>query len=355
MLDTLEIQIHKTPKSRLQEIDFDNLIFGRTFSDHMFTADYQDHNWQNLLIQPYSSLSLSPALMALHYGQSIFEGMKAYRTVENEIVLFRPHENWKRMNVSAERMCMAQLPEEVFIGGLQNLVALDKDWVPNRPNYSLYLRPFMFASDEYIGVKPSDTYKFVIFTCPVGAYYSGAIKVKVEQHYVRAAAGGTGFAKAAGNYAASLYPAKLAQDEGYQQIIWTDAKEHRYVEESGTMNLIFVINGKVVTPPTDDKILHGITRKSVLELAQDWGMTVEERYISMEEILDALQSNQLQEAFGVGTAAVVTPIETIGYLQKDYQLPTFNEDCFGFKAKKYLTDLCKGLVEDKFDWIFKVA
>ena len=316
MLDTLEIKTQKTPKSRLQEIDFDNLIFGRIFSDHMFTAEYQDNTWKELLIQPYENLSLSPAVMALHYGQSIFEGMKAYRTIENDIVLFRPHENWKRMNVSAERMCMAELPEEVFIGGLQNLLTLDKDWVPNLPN-TLYVRPFMFASDEYIGVKPSDNYKFIIFTCPVGVYYTGAVKVKIEQHYVRAAAGGVGFAKTAGNYAASLYAARKAQQEGYHQLIWTDSKEHKYVEESGTMNLIFVIDGKVVTAPTDDTILHGITRKSVLELAKDWGYVVEERPISVDEIIEASHNNTLQEAFGVGTAAVVTPIETIAYQEND--------------------------------------
>ncbi len=354
MIDTQDIRIQTVAQSKIQDVDFENLPFGRIFSDHMFTADYQQGQWQDLQITPYATIALTPALMALHYGQSIFEGMKAYRTTEGKVVLFRPEENFKRMALSAQRMCMAEPTEEVFMGGLTRLLALDQEWVPRVEGATLYVRPFMFASDEFIGMQASETYKFVIFTCPVSAYYSGSVKVKIETHYVRAAAGGVGFAKTAGNYAASLYPARLAQEQGYHQLVWTDAKEHKYIEESGTMNVMFVIDGKVITPPASDTILPGITRKSMLTLAQDWGYIVEERPVSVDEVIAALKKGTLQEAFGVGTAATVTPIETIGHEETDYQLPPMQADGFGLRAKKYLVDLCRGEAEDQFGWLYYI-
>lgn len=355
MIDTLDITLKQVAQSRLSSTDFDNLNFGRVFSDHMFMAHYKDGAWQNAQIVPYGALELSPALMALHYGQSIFEGMKAYRTDEGKVVMFRPTENWKRLNESAIRMCMATMPEELFMGALNRLIELDQGWVPSQDGYTLYIRPFLFAADEFIGMQASQSYTFVIFTCPVGAYYDGSVRVKIETKYVRAVEGGTGAAKTSGNYAASLYPARLAQEQGYNQLIWTDAKEHKYIEESGTMNLMFLINDTLVTPPVSDTILPGITRKSIVQLAHDWNIPVEERPVTVDEIMEAIQKGTLQEAFGVGTAATVTPIATIAHEDTDYDLPTMQESGFGLRAKKHLIDLQRGRVEDTHNWIHTVA
>lgn len=354
MIDTLNITTEKVKHSRLPEVDFDNLVFGRIFSDHMFVADYRNGEWQNLEIRPYAPLNLSPALMALHYGQSIFEGMKAYRRENGEVVLFRPTENAARLNRSAKRMCMPEIPEEIFMGGLLKLLELDREWVPTQEGYSLYIRPFMFATDEFVGLKESMNYKFIIFTCPVGAYYSAPVSVKIETNFVRAAKGGTGFAKAAGNYAASLYPAKLAQADGYQQLIWTDAREHRYIEEAGTMNLMFRIGDTLLTAPTGDTILPGITRKSIMQLAQDWNIPLEERPVEVAEIVAAAQSGQLTEAFGMGTAATVSPIKLIAYEGEDYPIPPLSEERFGAKVKRYLIDLQQGKAADTHGWIHVV-
>lgn len=355
MPETLDILVQPVAQSRIEEVDFKNLVFGRTFSDHMFIAEYAQGQWQDLRIVPYGKIGLDPALMALHYGQSIFEGMKAYRTEEGKAVLFRPEKNWARMNKSARRMCMPEVPEEVFMGGIKQLIQLDQAWVPSDEGSSLYIRPFMFASDEYIGMRPSEKYLFVVFTCPVAAYYANPVRVKIESHYVRAAEGGIGAAKTAGNYAASMYPAQLAQKAGYDQLVWTDAKTHEFVEESGTMNLGFVINGKFITPPTGDTILDGITRMSVLQLAKDFGLEVEERQVSVKEVIQAHQNGQLTEAFGIGTAATISPIKCIGYKEQDYDLAPLTEQSFGMKAKKYLTDLCKGRVEDQHNWITTIV
>jgi branched-chain amino acid aminotransferase len=354
MPETLDILVQPIAQSRIEEVDFQNLVFGRTFSDHMFVAEYENGQWQDLRIVPYGKIGLDPALMALHYGQSIFEGMKAFRTEEGKAVLFRPEKNWARMNKSAHRMCMPELPEEVFMGGIKQLVQMDQAWIPSREGSSLYIRPFMFASDEYIGMQPSEKYMFVIFTCPVAAYYANPVSVKIETHYVRAAEGGIGSAKTAGNYAASMYPAQLAQKAGYDQLVWTDAKTNEFVEESGTMNLGFVINGKFVTPPTGDTILDGITRMSVLQLAQDFGLEVEERQVSVKEIMQAHQNGELTEAFGIGTAATISPIKCIGYEGKDYEIQPLTEQSFGTKVKKYLTDLCKGRVKDNHSWLTEI-
>ncbi|WP_439555254.1 branched-chain amino acid aminotransferase, partial [Dyadobacter sp.] len=305
--DTLQIEVQQTTNSRLQEVDFNNLVFGRNISDHMFIADYRDGQWQDLRIVPYGDLSLSPATAALHYGQAIFEGMKAYKSEEGEVLLFRAIDNWKRLNKSAERLCMPSIPEEVFMNGLLELLRLDSGWVPSQPGCSLYIRPYMFATDPYIGVKPSDSYTFIIFTSPVGTYYAKPPRVKVETQYIRAAEGGVGGTKCAGNYAGSLYPAKLAQEQGYDQLIWTDAREHAYIEESGTMNIMFLIDGTLVTPYVSETTLDGITRKSIVAIAQHWGIPVEERRVSVKEIIDAAKNGTLEAAFGAGTAVVISP------------------------------------------------
>lgn len=347
---TFDIKITRNENSNLADFDFDNILFGRQFSDHMFIVDYADGEWKDARVVPYGDLSMSPATSAIHYGQSIFEGMKAFKK-DGEVFLFRPTDNAKRLNKSAERMCMPTLPEELFMEGLRTLIDVDRGWVPETEGASLYIRPFMFATDAYIGVKPSDTYRFLIFTCPVGKYYSGDVKVKVETHYSRSMVGGTGFAKAAGNYAAALYPAKLAQEEGYHQLIWTDATEHKYIEESGTMNIVFQIGDTIVTPPASETILAGITKHSVITLAKDWGIKVEERQVSVDELVAAANAGELKEAFGAGTAATIANISTIHYDGVDYDLPPVAEREFSAKVLAELDSIKRGRTDDKFGWV----
>ncbi|WP_201983098.1 branched-chain amino acid aminotransferase [Hymenobacter rubidus] len=354
MIDILPIQIQPTAASRLAEVDFDHLEFGKAFSDHMFSVDYRDGEWQNAQIVPYGDMAVSPANSALHYGQAIFEGMKAYRQADGGVALFRPLDNWARLNSSAERMCMPTISEELFMQGLTELIRLDEKWVPSAPGYSLYIRPFMFATDGFIGVRPSDSYRFMIFTCPVGLYFNKPLRVRFEQKYVRSAEGGAGYAKNAGNYGAAMYPTKLAQNEGYNQLIWTDASEHQYVEESGTMNAIFVIDGRVVTPALSTSILDGVTRRSVLALARDMGLTVEERRVSSREVMEAQAAGKLNEAFGVGTAATIAPIATIGYQGRDYDLPATDASAFSRRVAAALDAIRTGEGADIHDWMVRV-
>ncbi|MDX2362783.1 MAG: branched-chain amino acid aminotransferase [Crocinitomicaceae bacterium] len=353
--DPITIKIDKTENSRISDVDWDNLPFGKVFSDHMLEMDYSDGEWKEPVIKEFQPLSLHPATSAIHYGQSIFEGMKAYKTDDGEVLLFRPDMNAKRFAESCERMCMPTIPEDVFLELVKKVVELDSEWIPNKAGYSLYIRPFMFATDDFIGIKPSDTYKFVIFTCPVGVYYSDPVNVKIEEHYTRASAGGVGRAKTAGNYGASLYPAKKGQEEGFHQLVWTDGVEHKYIEESGTMNIVFVIDGKIVTPSEDsDTILRGITKRSVVEIAKHWGIEVEERKITVAEIIDAAKSGRLQDAFGAGTAATIAPIAKIGFRGEIYELPSLENREISTKIKNYLADLKVGKVADEFNWCIKV-
>ncbi len=354
MIAKADIKIEKIKESRVSEYDVNNVPFGKCFSDHMFIAEYADGQWQKSYIQPYQDMPMSYAMSALHYGQAIFEGMKAYKNDANEVSIFRPLDNFARMNKSAIRMAMPEVPEEIFMGGLSELLKLDSAWVPTSDAGSLYIRPFLIATDEAIGVKASDTYKFVIITCPAGKYYSEPIKVLVEKTFIRAVEGGVGYVKAAGNYGRSLYPTKLAQQKGYQQVIWTDAKTHSYVEESGTMNLVFLIDNTVVTPATSDTILDGVTRKSVLALARDWGMVVEERKVSIAEIIDAHQKGLLKEVFGVGTAATIAQIIGIGFEDNHYELPAVETRTFSTKIDETLRGIRKGKVQDKFNWMYKI-
>jgi branched-chain amino acid aminotransferase len=298
---------------------------------------------------------MHPAMSAIHYGQSIFEGLKAYRTVNNEVNIFRPDMNAKRFAESAKRMCMPEVPEELFLEGIRKLVEMDSNWVTNRPGYSLYIRPYLFATDELVGIKPSDTYKFMIITSPVGMYYSEPVRVKIEEHYTRAAIGGVGRAKAAGNYGASLYPAKQCQMQGFHQLVWTDAKEHKYIEESGTMNIVFQIGGKLITPSEDaDTILRGITKRSVLEVAKKWGVEVEERKVLVEEIVTAAKNGTLEDAFGAGTAATIAQIAIIGYKDERLELPPLEGRTLSNKIKAYMDDMKAGRIDDEFGWNFKV-
>ncbi len=351
MLETLEISVKKVEKSKISAVDFNNIPFGRIYSDHMFIADYKDGEWTDLRIEPYENLSLAPASSVIHYGQSIFEGLKAYKTKAGQTAIFRPDANAARLNKSAERMCIPQVPEELFMQALRELLKIDSAWIPDKAGNSLYIRPFVFAMDDYIGIKPSDSYRFMIITCPVSSYYTEPVKVKIETKYTRAAAGGTGFAKAAGNYAGALYPAKLAQQQGYHQLIWTDGKDHEFIEESGTMNIMFVINDTLITPEAGSTILKGITRDSVLTMARDWGMKVEERKVSVTEVIDAAKNGTLQEAFGAGTAATIAHIKLIGHEGTDYTLPTIEERKFSNKVLKAMDSIKSGESEDKFGWL----
>ena len=353
-IDIIQSSIQLTKNSRLPQVNWENLPFGRLFSDHMFCMDFNDGSWSDPKIIPYGDIKLSPANSALHYGQSCFEGMKAHRNIKGDVVLFRPYENAKRFNSSNTRMCIPEINENIFVNSILELIAIDKKWVPENLEHSLYIRPFIFATDPYIGIKPSDSYRFMIFTCPVGSYYTDPVPVKVETHYSRAVQGGTGFAKAAGNYAAALYPAMLAAKEGYRQLIWTDANEHKYIEEAGTMNVMFVINDILITPFTGDTILNGITRKSVVEIAKDWGVEVQERKIEVNEIFEALKNGTLTEAFGAGTAATIAPISSIAINGDNYKIPESKDHHFHSKILKYLSEYKMGKHPDKFNWIVKV-
>jgi branched-chain amino acid aminotransferase len=354
MVDTLKIEIQQVTRSRITEVDFSDLPFGKVYTDHMFMADFRNGEWKNPRIIPYGHFPMSPASPAIHYGQSIFEGMKAYHSKNGEVMIFRPLDNLKRLNISAERMCMPLVPEELFMESLTTLVDLDRKWIPTTDGSSLYIRPFLFSADEYIGIRPSQDFTFMIILSPVGAYYSTPVKVKIETHYTRAVAGGTGYAKAGGNYGGAIYPSKLAQDEGYHQLIWTDGKNHEYIEESGTMNVMFVINDALVTPALSDSILAGITRDSVLQLARKWGMKVEERKVSVSELVNAMEKGNVKEAFGVGTAATIAPIELIGFEGKNYTLPAVEKREFSNRVYQELEGLKRGNRPDPFHWVFKM-
>lgn len=354
MVEALKIDTRKTAKSRLKEVDFHDIPFGKVYADHMFMADYRQGDWGNLRIVPYGHMLVSPATPAIHYGQSIFEGLKALKRKDNKALIFRPLDNWKRMNISADRMCMPYLPEDIFMEGIQSLIDLDRDWIPTTEGSSLYIRPFMFSADEYIGIRPSLDFTFMIINSPVGPYYSTPVKVKIETHYTRAIEGGTGFAKAGGNYGGSLYPARLAQEQGYHQLIWTDGREHQYIEESGTMNVMFVFDDALVTPMLTDSILSGITRDSVLTLARHWGMKVEERKITVKELVEGLQSGRVKEAFGAGTAATIAHIELIGYEGKNYYLPPVETRKFSNRVLHELDAIKHGTKPDPFGWIYEM-
>ncbi|KPM48866.1 branched-chain amino acid aminotransferase [Jiulongibacter sediminis] len=352
--EAIDFKINKVAESRVNQLDPENIVFGTLFTDHMLVADCVNGEWQTPEILPYGDIAYNPALASLHYGQSIFEGMKAFRNVDDEVVMFRPEENFKRFNISAERMCMAQVPEEIFMGGLQKLLELDNAWVPDGENNSLYLRPFMFASDVYLGVRPSFNYRFMIIMSPAGQYYANPPKVKIETQFIRAAEGGVGYAKCAGNYAASLYPAKLAQEQGYTQLLWTDAKTHTKFEESGTMNVFFVKDGKLITPKTSTTILKGITRDSLITIARDKGYEVTEQDVFVKDIIEGIKDGSVTEVFGAGTAVVVSPFSAIGYEGEDYVLPEINSDSVSSVLKKGLNDVRKGISADTHGWVYKV-
>ncbi len=349
-----KILVRKTKNSLLNDIDWDNLEFGKYHSDHMLVCDYSDGRWQVPQIVPFTSLSLSPTTLALHYGQTIFEGMKAFRMGDGRINIFRPYKHYERFVKSAERMCMAVVSQEIFIEGLHRLIGLDRGWVPSQPGSALYIRPFIIATEARLGVKISDEYRFIIVSGPTGPYYQQPLRVKVETEFVRAAKGGTGYAKCGGNYGASFYPAKKAKEEGYDQVLWTDGKENKYIEESGTMNVMFVIKGTLITPPLSDSILDGITRDSLVSLAKSRGIPVQERPVSVNELLQAFEKNQITEAFGCGTAAVASPIKTIGIQGIDYHLPSSGPKNILSLLVTALDNIRTGKEPDIYNWNYIV-
>ncbi len=354
MTDTMKFSIQKVAQSAVDTFDFSEMPFGKFYTDHMLMADYKGGEWKNGRIVPYGKIEVSPATPTLHYSHTIFEGLKAYGTQSGDALIFRPHENLKRLNRSADRMCMVNVPEELYMQSLRTLIDLERAWIPTAPGSSLYIRPFLFSADEYIGIRPSIDFTYMVILSPVSAYYSAPVKVKIETHFTRAVAGGTGFAKTGGNYSGSIYPAKLAQEQGYHQLIWTDGKTHEYIEESGTMNVMFVIGDTLITPSLSDSILPGITRDSVLTLVKSWGWKVEERKVSVKEVVEALENGTMKEAFGVGTAATIAHIATIGYEGKDYDLPAVETRTWANKIYTELEGIKKGERPDEFGWIVKM-
>ena len=349
----MKIKIKNSLKSRINEVDFNDLEFCN-YSDHMFSADYEKGEWSNFQILSYENLSISPACTTLHYGQSIFEGLKAYKNDEDEILIFRPEKNAERFNISAKRMCIPDFPEDIFLKSIKELLKIDKQWIPNSVDSSLYIRPFIFAYDPFIGIRPADNYKFIIITAPSGPFYSQPVKVKIETKYTRAVAGGVGFSKTAANYAAALYPSVEAEKDGYDQLIWTDGVEHKYLEESGTMNLFFLIDDTIITAPLGDTVLDGVTRDSIIVLANKLNLNLEVRKISIGEVISSMKNGKLKEAFGAGTAATVAPIKTIGYESKDYDLPEINSKSYSSIFLEELNNIKYGKSPDLFNWITKV-
>ena len=350
----MNIKLSKVKSSKISKVDFSDLGFCKYYTDHMFVCEYENNDWKNFRIIPFQDLNLSPACTTLHYGQTIFEGLKAYKNEKDEILIFRPDKNAKRFNSSAERMCMPSFPEKYFINSIEELLKIEKDWIPKGEENSLYIRPLMFAIDPYIGIKPADKYLFIIICGLAGGYYSEPVNVKIETEYTRAVKGGVGYAKTAANYAAALYPAVQAQKEGFHQLIWTDGKEHNFVEESGTMNLFFVIDNKLITPPLGDTVLDGVTRDSIISVCPELDIDIEIRKISVKEIIDALGNGSMTEAFGAGTAATIAPIKTIAFQSKKYNLPENNNISFSKKILDYLNNLKFGKIDDKFDWVNKL-
>ncbi|RYY39129.1 MAG: branched-chain amino acid aminotransferase [Chitinophagaceae bacterium] len=328
----------------------EKLAFGTTVADHMLNATYDRGAWSEGNIEAYHTLQLAPTAMVLHYGQSIFEGMKAFRMTDGRVSIFRIRKHWQRFCASADRMCMPAIPEELFTEGLKALVAKDAAWVPEAPDGALYLRPFLFATEERFGVGVSERYQFITFSGPVQGLYDKPLRVKVEDRYIRAAHGGVGYAKCAGNYGGALYPTQLAKKEGYDQVLWTDGSPDLNIEESGTMNVAFVINGTLVTPALSDTILDGVTRDSFITIAREWGMPVEERTLSAWELVDAAARGELEEAFGFGTAAVAAPIALIAVKEKELRLPALTEDAFCMRARRHLGDIRRGLAPDRYSW-----
>ncbi|MGG9962757.1 branched-chain amino acid aminotransferase [Ferruginibacter sp. SUN106] len=351
---TMDISVRKTLHSKLNEVDFKTLEFGKYVADHMLLCDYANGEWQIPQVVPFANLSLSPTTLALHYGQTVFEGMKAFKMRDGRINIFRMDKHYDRFLKSLDRMCMAPIPKDIFTEGLMRLIEVDKGWVPTESGSALYIRPFMYASEAKFGVKIADEYRFIIFTGPVPSLFANPIKVKVENIYIRAAKGGTGSAKCGGNYGGAFYPTQLAKQQGYDQVLWTGGKDNQFIEESGMMNAMFVINNTLVTPPLSDSILDGVTRDSLLTLANDLGYATEERPVSITELENAFTAKKISAAFGAGTAAVVAPIAVININGIDHSLPAYNENSLHNKLKDQLELIRTGQITDVHEWNYIV-
>ncbi len=347
------IKITKAENSKIGQVDFENINFGKLFTDHMLICDYEDGKWKNPEVVPYGPLTLDPSTRVFHYGQAVFEGMKAYKDDQGEIFLFRPDENFHRLNKSSERLAMPALPEAFFMDGLHALLELEKEWIQPGFGNSLYIRPFVIATETGVQASEANSYRFMVICSPAAAYYSGDVNVLVAEKFSRSANGGTGYAKAAGNYAGQFYPTNLAKKDGYQQIIWTDASTHEYMEEAGTMNVFFRVNDTLLTAPVSDRILDGITRKSLIQLAEHLGIAVEVRPIKVAEIIAAAKDGSLKEAFGAGTAAVVSPIGGLGHQGEHYTIDK-QEDSYATRLKNALMEIQYNKNEDPFGWRYKL-
>lgn len=348
-----DIKIITNPISKIDTIDFDNLTFGKEFTDHMLVCDFVDGAWQTPEIIPYAPFQMDPSSRVFHYGQAIFEGMKAYKDDKNDIWLFRPDQNFDRFNKSAVRLAMPEVPENIFINGLKELIKIESNWVKKGKGNALYIRPFMIGTGVGVIASPSQEFRFCIILSPVKSYYSGEVKVVIADHFSRAANGGIGAAKAAGNYAGQFYPTKLANEQGFQQVIWTDDATHTKLEEAGTMNVFFRINDTLITAPTSERILDGVTRKSILALAEREGIKTDVRAITVDELVTAHTNGTLQEIFGAGTAAVVNPISGFQYKDTYYDLPKI-ESPLSLDIKGKLNDIQYKLAEDTFGWTVKI-
>ena len=348
-----EIDIVKVNASKINEIDFENLAFGNVFTDHMLLCDFRDGKWQKPTIKPYEPFLIDPSAKVFHYGQAIFEGMKAYKDESDDVWLFRPDENFKRFNASSKMMAMPEVPEDIFLGGLHEILKIEKEWVRKGKGNTLYIRPFMIAIGTGVIAAPSTQYRFMIILSPAKSYYSGEVKVIIAEHFSRAANGGIGAAKAAGNYSAQFYPTKLANDKGFQQIIWTDDATHTKLEEAGTMNVFFRINDTLFTAPTSERILDGVTRKSIIALAEKEGIDIQVRSVLVWELVEAAKNGTLKEIFGAGTAAVINPIVGFSYKDEYFELPKI-ENSMALKLKDKLTNIQYKLEEDTFGWTVKI-
>ena len=351
---THNIEVIEINSSKIDSVDFDNLSFGSVFTDYMLQCDFKDGKWEKPVIIPYAPFLIDPSAKVFHYGQAVYEGMKAYKDQNDNVWLFRPDQNLTRFNNSAKRLAMPEIPAEIFMDGMKQLITLEKDWVKKGVGNSLYIRPFMIAIGPGVIAQPSSQYRFMIILSPAKSYYAGEVKVLIAEHFSRAANGGIGAAKAAGNYSAQFYPTKLANDLGYQQIIWTDDATHTKLEEAGTMNVFFRINDVLLTAPAGERILDGVTRKSILAIAKNSGIKVEERDVLVHELVDAAKDGTLQEIFGAGTAAVINPIKGFCYKEIYYELPVL-EKPVALQLKQQLTDIQNKITEDTFNWTVKVC
>ncbi len=354
----MEIKITRTTAPKAKPTDASKLGFAKVFTDHMFVCDYsEEKGWHDARVEPFHDLTLSPASMVFHYGQEMFEGLKAYRTAEGKVLLFRPEKNIERMNNTNDRLCIPRVDPEFALEAIKTVVDVDRDWIPTAPDTSLYIRPFIIATDPFLGVHPSHTYKFIIILAPSGSYYAAGlnpVKIMVEDQYVRAVRGGTGFAKVGGNYASSLIAQKKADDHGYAQVLWLDGIYHKYIDEVGAMNVFFKIDGEIITPALEGNILPGVTRRSAIELLRSEGYTVTERRISIDEVWEAHENGKLEEMFGTGTAAVVSPVGELYWGDKKMTINNFEIGEVSGKLYKELTGIQWGRIEDKFGWTVEI-